>query len=102
LRILPLYRHAGGGVGGRGWWAVCGAAATNTEVERAGLGAVCGGDEYGGQATGVELPWSRRAWFSGARAVYTPPLIVSRDMQSWFVKGFFIKLREMVVGGFKW
>jgi hypothetical protein len=53
----------------------------NTEV---GLGAVCGGDEYGGRAAGVG---GRFAGFggagascSGAGAVYTPPLMVSTDL----------------------
>jgi hypothetical protein len=55
----------------------------NTEVGRAGLGAVYGGDEYGGRAAGVGgrfagFPWSGSVVFGGG-AVYTPPLIVSID-----------------------
>lgn len=72
-----------GGVGGRGWRAVCGAAATNTEVGRAGLGAVCSDDEYGDRAArvGGGLRGFRGAgpWFSGAGVVYIPLLIVSTD-----------------------
>jgi hypothetical protein len=72
--------------GGRAEARARGAAAMKTEVGRAGLGAVCGGDEYGGQAVGLSgsadgLRGFRvaGAWFSGAGAVYRPPLIVSRD-----------------------
>jgi hypothetical protein len=57
----------------------------NTEVGRAGLGAVCGGDEYGGRAAGVGGRFAGfrgvGAWFSGAGAVYTPLLIVSTEVK---------------------
>jgi hypothetical protein len=43
----------------------------NTEVGRAGLGAVCGGDEYGGWAAEVELPWSGRVVFGGGGSLHT-------------------------------
>jgi hypothetical protein len=67
--------------GGRAEALACGAAAMKTEAGRAGLGAVCGGDEYGGRAAGVGGRFAgfrvAGAWFSGAGAIYTPPLIVS-------------------------
>jgi hypothetical protein len=48
----------------------------NTEVGRAGLGAVCGGDEYGGRAAGVGgrfagFPWSGRVVFGGGGGLHT-------------------------------
>jgi hypothetical protein len=47
---IPEGGRAGGGRAEAG---ACGAAAMKTEVGRVGLGAVCGGDEYGGRAVGV-------------------------------------------------
>jgi hypothetical protein len=49
------------------WWAVCGATAMNTEVWRAGLGAVCGSDEYGGRVAGVG---GRFAGFPSGRVLF--------------------------------
>jgi hypothetical protein len=67
---------SGGRAGGVGRRAVCGAAAMNTEVGRARLGAVCGGDEYGGRAAGVGgrfagFPWSGRVVFGGRGGLHT-------------------------------
>jgi hypothetical protein len=48
-----LRRRGSRRAGERAEAGACGAAAMKTEVGRAGLGAVCGGDEYGGRAAGV-------------------------------------------------
>jgi hypothetical protein len=57
------------------WRAVCGAAAMNTEVWRAGLGAVCGSDEYEGRAAGVGRRFagflSGRVLFGGGGGLHT-------------------------------
>jgi hypothetical protein len=80
-----LRRRGSRRAGERAEAGACGAAAMKTEVGRAGLGAVCGSDEYGGRAAGVGGRFAgfrcSGAWFSGAGAVYTPLLIVSTEVQ---------------------
>jgi hypothetical protein len=44
-----------------------------------GWRAVCGGEDPGGWAGGLRVFFVAGACFSGAGAVYTPPLIVSTD-----------------------
>jgi hypothetical protein len=62
--------------GGRAEARARGAATMKTEVGRAGLGAVCGGDEYRGQAVGVGgrfagFPCSGRVVFGGGGGLQT-------------------------------
>jgi hypothetical protein len=70
---IPEGGRAGGG---RAEARARGAAAMKTEVGRTGLGAVCGGDEYGGQAVGVGgrfagFPCSGRVVFGGGGGLHT-------------------------------